>query len=179
MIRIKLKKPEKRGKEYEVFFDSGARFRFANQRKAEDFLTTISGKCTDALVFINHEYSYLHQHYRDLYFYFKTWEERKHIEDSFDFIRNKMAFLLFRTSQVDYNYFVIKGIEQMLLELQTVYTLLTPVAISRRNTSISCIDRVKSDILGLFLSNFLKFEKELIKQERVDNLQRLPLRKIS
>jgi hypothetical protein len=179
MLKIKLHKPEKRGQVYEVFFDTGARFQFENLRKANDFLTKISKRCTDAVIFINSEYSYLHQKYREFYFFFDSWEERMQIESSLDFIKNKMALLLFRTSGVNYNYMVIKGVEQCLNELCSVYTYLTSVEISRRSAVISHLHRVKSDTLQLFLSDFLKFEKELIKEDEKLKMKVVQLRRIS
>jgi len=179
MLKISCISHKKNGKIYEVSFDSGARFRFENLRKENDFVTRISKKCTDALIFINSQYSYLHSKYRDYYFLIDKNDTLYTIENSLDYINNKIALLLFRTSGVKNNYMVIKGDEQCLNELCSVYTYLTSVEISRRSTVTSHLHRVKSDILQLFLGDFLKFEKELIKEDEKLKIKVVQLRRIS
>jgi hypothetical protein len=179
MLKVKLQKPEKRGQNYEVFFDSSARFKFTNLRRANDFLTSVSKRCTDALIFVNSEYAYLHQKYREFYFFFDSWEEHIQIESSLDFIKNKISFFLFHQSGINYNYMLITGIERCLEELCSVYMQLTPVEISRRSAPISHLHRVKRNTLQLFLSEFVKFEKELIKEEKKLKMKVVQLRKIS
>ena len=86
---------------------------------------------------------------------------RYNIENCIDFIKNKIALLLFRRGGENRNYLVINGIENMLFELKSVYKLLDHVAISRSDTGIRHKIATKTRILDLFIMDFKHFEDEI------------------
>lgn len=161
MLKVNLHKPEKEGKKFVVFFDSGAKFVFTDKRKAETFVNKVSLKCTEVLVFINLEYADLYKRYRDLFFEINSNDDRLAIEKSFEYINSKINWMVFRTSGPNYNYMTIRSIEGCLNELISLYTLITPIEISRRNTTVCHLNNVKSNVLLNLLSDFLQFEEEL------------------
>lgn len=161
MLKVNLHKPEREKRKFVVFFDSEAKFTFTDQRKAEAFVNKVSVKCTEVLVFINTEYADLYKRYRDLFFEINNNDDRMAIERSFEYINSKINWMLFRTSGTNYNYMTIRNIEGCLNELMSLYTLITPVEISRRNTTIGHLNNVKSNVILNLLSDFLKFEEDL------------------
>ncbi|MHB8131650.1 MAG: hypothetical protein ACYDEX_21940 [Mobilitalea sp.] len=156
-----MNKAEKIRSQYVIYIDSDCVYRFSNKRKAEDFKTQIEKSLTDTLVFINEEYCACVETYRHMYFVIGTYESHKNIGDSMEFIRNKIAYVLFRTGGQNRNSLVALGIESMLFELISVYKQLEELSISRNDTVIRHKIATKYRIINYFLKDFREFEKQL------------------
>ena len=162
MLAIRLEKILKQDKRYWIFLDSENKFSFENYRYASDFLRKVSKKFSDTLFFINDQYCEAEYIYRQYYFILEDFKLRCKIENSFDFIKNKVALLLFRTAGENRNTLVITGIENMLFELKSVYeSLMAITTISRSDTAIRHRIGMKSRIIDLFLIDFKHFEDEI------------------
>ena len=162
MLAIRLERILKQHKRYWIFLDSENKYSFENFRHASDFLRKVSKKLSDTLFFINDQYCEAECIYRQYYFILKDFQLRYKIENSLDFIKNKIALLLFRTAGENRNTLVINGIENMLFELKSVYeSLMTITNISRSDTAIRHKIGAKSRIIDLFLIDFKQFEDEI------------------
>lgn len=162
MLAIRLEKIVKHDKKYWVFLDSENKYSFKNVRFAGDFLRKVSKKFSETLFFVNEEYCKAELIYRQFYFVIEDSQLRYSIENSLDFIRNKMALLLFRTAGENRNTQVIGGIENMLFELKSVYVELANFSqISRSDTAIRHTIATKCRIIDLFLIDFKQFEEQI------------------
>jgi hypothetical protein len=161
MLAIKLEKILNYKQKYWVYLDSENKYAFDNKRLAKDFLTKISKQLTDTVVFINEEYCQVEMIYRQYYFLIEDFQLRCSIENSIEFIRNRVGLLLFRNGGENRNTLVITGIENMLFELKTGYELLSEFAISRGDTGTKHKIASKIRILDLFMIDFKQFEDEI------------------
>lgn len=180
MIKIKLNEIFKENGKYIVQLDHENRFEFENKRLAKDFLNKIEKELTNILVFINDEYCCVHEMYRQYFFILEDFKRRYNIESSIEFIKDKITLILFRSGGENRNYIVTNGIENMLFELKSVYSLLNHVAISRSDTTIRHKIVTKCRVLDLFLKDFRNFEEEIkIKRIGIGVERSFKLRKIS
>lgn len=161
VIKINLKNIENYKSQYWVYLDSENKWSFTNKRTAQDFLTKISNDLTNDLVFINDEYCSVNEIYRQYYFIINDFKIRWDIENSLDFIKNKISLLLFRTGGENKNSLVISGIENVLFELKAVYKYLEVVSISSNDTVIRHKIATKDRIIDLFIMDFKHFEDEI------------------
>ena len=146
---------------YIVYLDSDNKYSFLNKRKAVDFLRLISERLTETMVFINEEYAACNNIYRQYFFLIEEFKLRYQVENCLDYLKTKIALLLFRSESENRNTLVMIGIENMLFELKTVYNLLSDLAISRSDTQIRHTIGTKLRILDLFLADLRKFEIEI------------------
>jgi hypothetical protein len=161
VIKINLKNIENYESQYWVYLDSENKWSFRNKRTAQDFLTKISNDLTNDLVFINDEYCSVNEIYRQYYFIINDFKIRWDIENSLDFIKNKISLILFRSGGENRNTLVIGGVESMLFELKAVYKYLEDVAISSNDTVIRHKIATKDRIIDLFIMDFKRFEDEI------------------
>jgi len=161
MLVIRLEKISVYNHKYWVYLDSENNYSFVNRRVASDFLIAVSKRFTDTLVFINDEYCQAEVIYRQYYFMIEDFKLRQTIENSLEFIKSKLALILFRCGGENRNSLVINGIENMLFELKSVYKHLEDVAISRSDTGIRHKIATKTRIMDLFIIDFKNFEDEI------------------
>jgi hypothetical protein len=161
MLKIQLEKIEEYQGKYIIFLDSENKYSFQNKRKAEDFLTLVSKRLTDTLVFINEDFTVAETIYRHYFFTIEKFKTRFQIEHSLDFIREKMSALLYRTGGENRNTLVFTGIENMLFKLKSVYANLNEVVISKSDAGMRHKIAVKLRILDLYMADFKHFEDEI------------------
>lgn len=161
MLKIQLEKIEEYQGKYIVFLDSENKYYFVNKRKAEDFLTLISKRLTDTLVFINEDFIVAETIYRSYFFNIEKFKTRFQIEHGLDFIRDKLSSLLYRTGGENRNTLVFVGVESMLCKLKTVYSNLNEIVISKSDAGMRHKIAVKMKILDLYMADFKHFEDEI------------------
>lgn len=172
MLKIKLERISRDGKDYIVFLDREKSFRFTNKRKAEDFLRQVNKDVNEAYLFISEEYLVLETMYRYSFAFMPDHETRFAIENSLSFLRNRLDALLIFKNTKNKNYFIVKGLEMMLLELLTVYSLYGKIFISRNDVHSRKRCDLRIHVISLYSAEFAEFEKKLMVEKIEIDVQR-------
>lgn len=165
MNDTRLNKPVLVNKKYVIYLDSENKFKFSDKRKASDFLTKIQKEIDQASLLITEEYNLLSEFYRLYYHLDKDFKFKHSMKLHIDYVSNRLNFMQDHTGSPNWDSIVFNSLLACFDELINGFNLMGAKAQQRKDplTRRRCI--LKSDILSLYLNNFLKLG---IKPNRVE-----------
>lgn len=157
MLKVAISKVTVFNKKYNVFLDSENKFDFSNKREAEDFVRFVSAELNQALVFLNEEYVELERFYRTYFFAIADFKFKQNVENSLEYLRNRINRSLLQPDTENKNTIVYRGIEGCFLELLSVYEVLDQKAVVRRDFVTKQRIQNRHKIVELMAVDFKRF----------------------
>jgi len=155
MNKIILNKPLLLNKKYIVYFDSENKFTFSNKRAANDFITHIGKQMDESVLFITEEFNHLEEFYRLYYLADADYKFKYTLNNSVQFINNRIEWIQSRRGSENHDAIVFHSIVNCLNELADSFNLMEEKAYQRRDTITKRRCSLKSNVIGMYLSNLL------------------------
>lgn len=155
MNKIILNKPLLLNNSYVVYFDSDNKFLFKNKREASDFITRVSMQIDQSILFITEEFNSLEEFYRLYYLADDDFKFKYLMDNSVDFLNNRLAWMLSHTGSPNHDSIVFNGIVNCINELHDAFSLMFGKATRRRDTITKRRCALKLHLIEIYKNNFL------------------------
>ena len=133
MNKIVLNKPMLLNKRYIVYLDSENKYSFSNRREAQDFIVYVGRKIEEAILFIIEEFNSLEEFYRLYYLADKDFKFKFLINNSVDFLTNRLSWMQSHEGSPNHDTILFHGIIACIEELKTAFGIMQAKAAARRD----------------------------------------------
>lgn len=155
MNKIVLNRPMLLNKKYVVYFDSDNRFMFKNKREASDFIVRVGKEIEQAMLFITEEFNHLEEFYRLYYLADKDYKFKFLMNNSVDFINNRLAWMQSHEGSPNHDVIVFQAVVNCLGELRDAFTLMMDKAARRKDTITKRRCALKVHVLNIYNERFI------------------------
>lgn len=174
MNKIILNRPVLINKKYVVYFDSENKSVFRNKREAEDFIVRVGKEIEESILFITEEFNSLEQIYRLYYLADKDFKFKFEMDNSVDFLNNRLAWMLSHEGSQNHDVIVFQAILSCMEELRTSFHAIREKAAKRRDTITKRRCALKIHMIEIFRDRFLQIgikpEIGYLKLKRTSNV---------
>ncbi|HNY52924.1 MAG TPA: hypothetical protein PK727_04730 [Bacteroidales bacterium] len=160
MFKIKLTGPNVIKRKYVVYVDDVCKGSFSNRRAADSFIALIEAEMNEAFLFINEEYSILHQLYRSYFLSDQDFKFKFRVENAFDLVNNRLNFIISKGSSLNHNPIISQAITVCLESLVEICDLIDRKSRQRYDMLTRRRITLYKKIIDQYTEAYCKFKKE-------------------
>lgn len=162
MLKIKLKSPQCIDGKYFVFIDTDTKRTFKNKRQAQEFITRIENELNEALLFINEEFCDLTTFYRTYFMADRDFRFKYEIDNHFELINNRLAYISVHTNSENYNTMITQAINVCFGSLIELCELIDAKSRKRYDMLTRRRIELREKIINQYKDSFDNFKIEAI-----------------
>jgi hypothetical protein len=142
-------------KKYVVYFDSENKFSFNNRRQANDFIVRVGKEIEQSILFITEEFNSLEEFYRLYYLADKDFKFKFMMNNSVDFIQNRLAWMHSHEGSPNHDVILFQSILNCLEELKSAFRIMFEKASCRKDTITKRRCELKIHLIDMYNEQFL------------------------
>jgi hypothetical protein len=155
MLKLKLNTVYFHDGKYTIYLDKETKFYFSNKRKAQDFLTQLSKRIDQSLLFITESTSQLTEFYNLYSLDDDDYKFQFEVKNCLEYLNNRIAWVTHRQGSDNRQAIVIQSINGCFRELTQAFSLIHDKAARRNDTLLKRRCELRIDIINMYSENYM------------------------